>query len=70
MAVRSQSAAVVARSLSGIDFPAGRDQLVEHARKNQAGEEMLEFLRHMPETRYNSMADVFKGVSKAGEKAK
>lgn len=65
MAAHGQSAAMVAKTLSGIDFPAGRDQLVDHARRNHAADDMIEFLRGMPDTEYKTMADVFKGVSQA-----
>lgn len=51
----------VAKYLKGIDFPAGRDDLVEHARKNHAEKAILEVLEKMPDEEYDSMADVMKG---------
>ena len=56
------SPANIAHHLKGIDFPAGRDDLVKHAQKNDADEEILEVIRQMPDQKYGSMADVMKGV--------
>jgi Protein of unknown function (DUF2795) len=55
----------VTQSLSGINFPCQKENLIEHAEQNGAKNEMLELLRHMPEGIYNSMADVMKGYGKA-----
>lgn len=57
--------AVIAQSLQGIDFPADRNGLIEQARKNNADQDVLNVISHMPETQYTSMADVFKGVGEA-----
>ena len=56
------SPANITHHLKGIDFPAGRDDLVKHAQKNDADEEILEVIRKMPDQEYGSMADVMKGV--------
>ena len=55
----------VMQSLSGINFPCQKENLIEHAEQNGAKNEMLELLRHMPEGTYSSMADVMKGYGKA-----
>ena len=62
MPLASHSTATIAQALSGIDFPANKNDLVEHARKNKADTEVIEALNEMPDERYTSMADVFKGV--------
>ncbi len=54
--------AVIAQSLHGIDFPADKQRLIEHARRNQADQDVVDVLARMPDTQYTSMADVFKGV--------
>ena len=56
------SPANITHHLKGIDFPAGRDDLVKHAQKNDADEEILDVIRQMPDQKYGSMADVMKGV--------
>jgi hypothetical protein len=50
--------------LKGVDFPAGKDDLVKQAQKNDAENDILEILRQMPDSRYHTMADVLKGVGK------
>ena len=62
MPLASHSTANVAQSLSGIDFPASKQDLIQHAKKNNAEKEILDVLNQMPEEKYTSMADVFKGV--------
>ncbi|MDA8233137.1 MAG: DUF2795 domain-containing protein [Magnetospirillum sp.] len=65
MPLASHSTATIAQVLSGIDFPANKQKLVDYARKNNADPEVLETIRHMPEAEYTSMADVFKGVGQS-----
>lgn len=60
--VGGHSPANIAHSLKGIDFPARKQELVEHARRNQAETAVMEILRQMPEQEYHTMADVMKGV--------
>lgn len=56
------SAAAVARMLGGIDFPASREGLLEHARARRGAvadpEGVLSVLERLPDRRYESMADV------------
>lgn len=67
MALAPHSTAVIAQALSGIDFPANKNTLVEHARNNNADRDVIDVLDQMPEERYASMADVFKGVGMANK---
>lgn len=39
--------------LSGIDYPAGRDELVEHARKQGADDAVLEGLSRLPDRQFD-----------------
>lgn len=55
------SPANLASFLGGIDYPAGRGRLVEHARQNGAEEKVLDALESLPEREYQNMADVMKG---------
>ncbi len=50
--------------LKGVDFPAGKKELLEQAQKNNAEGDILDILRQMPEGEYHTMADVLKGVGK------
>ncbi len=65
MPAPSSSTATIAQALSGIDFPANRKDLVEHAKKNNADNEVIQALNGMPDEKYSSMADVFKGVGQS-----
>jgi hypothetical protein len=65
MPLASHSTATIAQVLSGIDFPANKQKLVDYAQKNNADPDVLDAIRHMPEVEYTSMADVFKGVGQS-----
>ncbi|QOV22692.1 DUF2795 domain-containing protein [Anabaenopsis elenkinii] len=52
------SAVDISKSLSGIDFPANKQDLVNHARQKNASQEILDILQKMPERQYGNMADV------------
>lgn len=52
------SRAELLHELRGIDFPAGKDELLSQARRNQAGEKVMEAIGKLPERRYTNMAEV------------
>lgn len=53
------SPANVTHHLKGVDFPASKDDLVEKARNNGAGQDVLEVLESFPEgEEFESLADV------------
>ena len=43
----------VQKALGGVDYPAGKDQLVSHAEANGAGDEVLEKLRGIDDRDYD-----------------
>lgn len=59
--VGGESPANVATYLKGIDYPANKEQLVQHAQKNGAESEVVDVLNNMPDHEYGNMADVMKG---------
>ena len=61
----ASSTATIAQALSGVGFPANKKDLVEHARKNNADNDVIEALNEIPDEQYSSMADVFKGVGQS-----
>ncbi|MGE5477173.1 MAG: DUF2795 domain-containing protein [Bacteroidales bacterium] len=67
MPLASHSTATIAQVLSGIDFPANKQKLVDYAQQNNADSEVLEAIKQMPEAEYTSMADVFKGVGQSNK---
>ena len=53
MPLASHSTATIAQVLSGIDFPANRQKLVDYAQKNNADPEVLDAIRQMPLSHIN-----------------
>lgn len=51
----------VAHYLKGIDFPAKKKDLIDHAKKNDADSEVIDAIGQMPDDEYGNMADVMKG---------
>lgn len=57
------TAADVQAALSGIEYPASREHLVEYAGGHGAPESVLDALRNLPERNYSDAADVGQAVS-------
>ena len=55
----------VSKHLKGIDFPAQKEDLVQHASEQGADQDVIELLEQLPEKEYGNMADVMKGVGQA-----
>lgn len=62
MAKGGQSPVNVSHHFKGIDFPANKKALIDHATGNKADKDVMDILQRMPEREYASMADVMKGV--------
>jgi len=60
-----QSPSNISHYLKGIDFPATKDQLLEHAQENDAEQDVLDKIESMPDEEYQSMADVMKGYGES-----
>ena len=54
------SPVTIAKYLKGMDFPAKKKDLINHAKQNKAEESVLSELQKMPEHEYHTMADVMK----------
>lgn len=48
----------VQKHLSGVDYPANRQDLVEEARNQDADDKAIQALQNMPDKEYNSPTDV------------
>jgi hypothetical protein len=59
------SPANVTYHLKGIDFPASKQNLLQQAEDNGADSDVLEVIETMPDSGYESMADVMKAYSEA-----
>lgn len=56
------SPAQVQRYLEGIDYPASKRELIEHARGHGAGEDVLSLLEQLPERRFNGPTEVSEAI--------
>lgn len=54
----------VQKLLSGVDYPAGRDDLIEHAREQGADDAVLQTLRDLPDREYDGPNAVSKAIGK------
>jgi len=52
--------------LSGIEYPATREQLAEHARQQGADDQIVEHLQQMTEDRFDGPDEVSRAISKVG----
>ncbi|MBT2490812.1 DUF2795 domain-containing protein [Streptomyces sp. ISL-96] len=52
------------KSLSGVNYPASKKEILEKAEKNGAGPEIKEALKALPEKEYDTPAAVNKEVGK------
>jgi hypothetical protein len=50
----------VTKHLSGMHFPAKRQELEQHASSHGAGDDVLQAIRDLPQDEYGNMADVMK----------
>ena len=54
----------VQKYLSGVSYPATKQQLIEHARGNYANKEVLNALQDIPDREYSGPDQVSKAVAK------
>lgn len=59
------SAAEVEKYVGGLDFPADKNDLVEHARGKDAPREVLDLMENFPDREYTSAADVAVAIGEA-----
>lgn len=64
-----KSPANVSYYLKGIDFPANKKTVLEHARRNGAPLVVLDTVQKMPDQQYKDVADVMKGYGEEREAA-
>ena len=62
------SPANVTHHLKGVHFPASKDNLLQRARDNGAGQDVLEVFESFPEAKeFESLADVIKAYGEADQ---
>ena len=67
--VKGQSPAKITQHLKGINFPCSKNDLIKHAKQNDADHSVITLLQNMPDRQYASMADVMKSYDEAREEA-
>jgi len=50
------------KHLKGVDYPASKEDLIAHAKKQGADEDALSTLQQLPDEQYETPADVSKAV--------
>jgi hypothetical protein len=55
----------IQKFLSGVDYPADRDQLIQAAKSNGADKDTLERLRQLPDRSYDGPSGVSKELAKS-----
>jgi hypothetical protein len=53
------------KHLKGSKYPASKDDLVQRARQNNAPHDVVEKLRHLPSTTFDTPASVMKAFGRA-----
>ncbi len=51
----------VSKSLKGLDFPVGRDEIIAHAERKRCEERVIDALRRLPDREYDDMSEVMQG---------
>jgi hypothetical protein len=55
----------VQKFLAGVDYPATKDQLVRHARRNEADDQALRALQNIPDEEYGGPDAVSQAVARS-----
>jgi hypothetical protein len=50
------------KHLKGVDYPASKEELIEHAQQQGADEKIREILEQLPDEEYETPAEVSKAV--------
>ncbi len=58
----------VQESLKGIDYPVQKKELIQHAKKHGANEEVMEVLESLPDKEYTSPIEVSKEFSESSSR--
>jgi hypothetical protein len=51
------------KALKGMDYPAGKQEIIEKARENNAPQEVMKILEDLPDREFENAADVSKEFS-------
>lgn len=54
----------VQKFLSGMHYPASKDEIVDHAKSNGADEKVIQTLQQMPDDDFETAADVSQAIGR------
>ncbi|HEX3013498.1 MAG TPA: DUF2795 domain-containing protein [Methanobacterium sp.] len=60
MARRGGMTTEIQQALKGMDYPASKQELMQQAKKNNAGQNVMQAIENLPEQKFNSPTDVQK----------
>lgn len=52
----------IQKYLKGMDYPATKEELIEHARNNEASDDIISMLENMKTRKFNTPAEVSKAL--------
>jgi len=64
-----QSPSNITKYLQGMDFPAEKDDLIQHAKQQGANQDVIRVLNNIDDREYENTADVMKAYSQAEKRA-
>jgi len=53
----------ISHYLEGVDYPAVKQDLINQAKKNNAPDDVIDSLNHLPNANYDNMVDLWHGIS-------
>lgn len=56
------STATISQFIEGVDFPATREEIIDHAHDRDAPEDVLDMLEELPDDEFQSMAEVWDAI--------
>ena len=59
---KKSSPITVEKYLKGMDYPAGKEDLIDHAEEMEAPDEVIELLNKLPDESFETAADVTKAM--------
>jgi hypothetical protein len=59
---KKTSPITVEKYLKGMDYPAGKEDLIDYAEEMEAPDEVIELLNKLPDESYETAADVTKAI--------
>lgn len=54
----------VVQYLKGLDLPAGKDEIIQTAHRNQAPQDVVDVLQRLPDQVYQQMDDIWRHVGR------